>query len=122
MKIRSAAVHAKKNGTYAIELGTKKKKVDQVVVDPIRTPEALELYGNMALVEWWILAQADWMITNGGSFYPLTASMIGLGPIGTRKSVCALITVVYFPVLFFSCDRWHGAIPRVSIRPTHTAP
>lgn len=40
---------------------------------------------GQALVEWWILAQSNWLITNGASSYPLTAAMVGLGPRGAME-------------------------------------
>jgi hypothetical protein len=53
------------------------------VVNPRRSQQAVERHNDMSLVEWWILANAQWLVTTRYSSYPATAGAWGLG-IGGR--------------------------------------
>jgi hypothetical protein len=77
LRLLLPAVLAKQNESFAKELGAESNKLFQVVVDPVRNKSALDHFGNMALLEWWILAHSHFLISNGFSYYPLTAASIG---------------------------------------------
>jgi len=42
-------------------------------------------HGNMAMVEWWILAQSNWLLLNCCSEFSQTAAGVGLGPRGVME-------------------------------------
>jgi hypothetical protein len=52
------------------------------VVHTDRSEAATQRHNDMSLVEWWILANAQWLATSRYSSYPATAMAWGLGPGG----------------------------------------
>lgn len=55
------------------------------VVHVEKSPEAEEMYANMAMVEWWILANSHWLLSHIGTSYSETAATFGLGPRGVME-------------------------------------
>jgi hypothetical protein len=55
------------------------------VVSPARGDHATRKHRDMALVEWWILANAQWLATTRYSSYSATAAAWGLGPGGRME-------------------------------------
>ena len=55
------------------------------VVSPARGAHATRKHRDMALVEWWILANAQWLATTRYSSYSATAAAWGLGPGGRME-------------------------------------
>jgi hypothetical protein len=55
------------------------------VVSPARTAEATRRHTDMSLVEWWILANAQWLATTRYSSFPVTSGAWGLGPGGRME-------------------------------------
>jgi hypothetical protein len=55
------------------------------VVSPARGGDATRKHRDMALVEWWILANAQWLATTRYSSYSATAGAWGLGPGGRME-------------------------------------
>jgi hypothetical protein len=50
-----------------------------------RSGDSQEAHGNMAMVEWWILANANWLMGHSGTSYSETAAGYGLGPKGNME-------------------------------------
>jgi hypothetical protein len=55
------------------------------IVKKERTEEARRLHHDMGLVEWWIIANAHWLVVGRSSNFPVTAGMWGLGPGGRME-------------------------------------
>ena len=55
------------------------------VVSPARGVHATRKHRDMALVEWWILANAQWLATTRYSSFSATAAAWGLGPGGRME-------------------------------------
>lgn len=51
---------------------------------PAKSTDELDMHADMAMAEWWILAQSDWLCSAGSSFSE-TASGVGLGPYGAME-------------------------------------
>lgn len=52
-----------------------------------RSPDVMEMHGNMAIVEWWILAHANWLVGHAGTSFSDTAAGVGLGPLGVMERI-----------------------------------
>lgn len=59
--------------------------IDSHVAQVDRSDLAAELHGTMAIVEWWILAHAHWLVGHSGTSFSETASGVGLGPLGVME-------------------------------------
>jgi hypothetical protein len=51
------------------------------------SPESTEMHGTMAIVEWWILAHANWLMGHSGTSFSETAAGVGLSPLGVMERV-----------------------------------
>lgn len=48
-------------------------------------PKVQENHGIMSLVEWWILANSQWLLSHSGTSFSDTAAGVGLGPRGKME-------------------------------------
>jgi len=61
-------------------------KIEDHIADVQRESQiTTEMHGNMAIVEWWILAHANWLVGHSGTSFSETASGVGLGPMGIME-------------------------------------
>lgn len=79
------AVKAFEDPSFAQDLGRSVNKGHLKVVRPLVSETEVEHGANMALVEWWILAQSHWLFSSGGTYYSSTAAPLGLGPLGAME-------------------------------------
>jgi hypothetical protein len=82
---RADVLLAYENSTFAQLYGGAVNKGHLKVARPARDKNESELRANMALVEWWIIAQAHWLFSNGQTYYSRTAASLGLGPLGAME-------------------------------------
>lgn len=62
----------------------KRNKVSEIIhVD--KSDKASEMHGNMAMAEWWILANSNWLLSHSGTSFSETAATFGLGPSGVME-------------------------------------
>lgn len=93
--IRSAAAGAvTANGKMEVEVevdtnahGKTVLKINQEISKVQRTPDVMDKHGNMAIVEWWILAHANWLVGHAGTSFSDTAAGVGLGPLGVMERI-----------------------------------
>jgi hypothetical protein len=90
---RQEVARAQANASFALDLAREKNKEHQAIHAPPRDAADEERQGTMALVEWWVLAQAQWLLTNGGTSFADTAAAVGLGPRGNMARYDALVEV-----------------------------
>lgn len=50
-----------------------------------KSEEAKLKHANMAMVEWWILAQSNWLMGHSGTSFSDSAAGVGLGPLGAME-------------------------------------
>eukprot|EP01038_Epipyxis_sp_PR26KG_P004121 gene4121-5875_t len=50
-----------------------------------RDEDAIRLHGDMSMVEWWILANSNWLMSHAGTSYSDTPGGWGLGPLGVME-------------------------------------
>ena len=43
------------------------------------------MHANMAMVEWWILAQSNWLMGHSGTSFSDSAAGVGLSPLGVME-------------------------------------
>jgi len=79
------------DGTAVSKSAVEKRTIRKSPVMPIshvdRSDEAAEMHGNMAMVEWWILAHANWLMGHSGTSFSETAAGVGLSPLGVMERV-----------------------------------
>ena len=47
--------------------------------------KSVEVHANMAMVEWWILAQSTWLMGHSGTSFSDSAAGVGLSPLGVME-------------------------------------
>lgn len=55
------------------------------VTDVDKSEEGKLKHANMAMVEWWILAQSNWLLGHSGTSFSDSAAGVGLGPLGAME-------------------------------------
>jgi hypothetical protein len=63
------------------------KRSNDLIVQVKKDEEAVALHGEMAIVEWWILANAQWLQSHSGTSFSDSASGWGLGPLGGMERI-----------------------------------
>lgn len=61
-------------------------------------PGFSEMQADYSFAEWWILAQAEWLIMLYPSAYSTTAAEVGFGTAGLSAPACALPFFTSFPL------------------------
>lgn len=90
-------------------------KVDGEIVHVEKSAKALEVHGNMAMAEWWILANSNWLLSHSGTSFSETAATFGLGPRGVMERFDFLTYEESFETQFRidwtsgSCDNYGAA-------------
>jgi hypothetical protein len=80
-------------GADAKQCSSKRRRADATaaggtpptLADPARDAKATQRHADMAMVEWWALASAQWLVTEGTSSFAVTAGSWGLGPGGRME-------------------------------------
>ncbi len=55
------------------------------VAEVAKDRDSVEVHANMAMVEWWILAQSNWLMGHSGTSFSDSAAGVGLSPLGVME-------------------------------------
>ena len=58
---------------------------DFYVAEVAKDKQSIEVHANMAMVEWWILAQSHWLMGHSGTSFSDSAAGVGLSPLGVME-------------------------------------